>query len=203
MQQTNSKMKNNNLSHKLKELRTRHALSQEQLADAAQINLRTVERIEYGETEPRGDTLIRLANALNIKPDELIDWTEQEDNSFLVFCNLSALSFLAFPLFGIIVPLALWLFKKDKVKNLNRACKHLLNFQITWCITYYLPRVLLVAALIFHWRLGIRIDFTGATYLTFVSIAFYAINVIFILTNGYRTYKGKTEFYKPAIPFLR
>ena len=92
-------MKNNDLAKKIKELRTRKGFSQDELAETAQINLRTVQRIESGETEPRGDTLQRLAMALNVTSDELIDWAEREDNSFLVLLNLSALSFLFFPLF--------------------------------------------------------------------------------------------------------
>lgn len=45
-------MKNTELAQKIKELRTRKGLSQEKLAETAQINLRTVQRIEAGETEP-------------------------------------------------------------------------------------------------------------------------------------------------------
>lgn len=146
-------MKTSNLSQKLKELRLRKGFSQEQLADSAQINLRTVQRIEGGETEPRGDTLKRLANALNITPDELIDWAEHEDNNYLVFFNLSALSFIASPLLGVLLPLALWFLKKDKIKNLNTIGKRLLNFQITWCILYYLPHIFFTLMLIFHWEL--------------------------------------------------
>jgi len=46
--------------------------------------LRTIQRIEGGETEARGDTLQRLARALDVTPNELIDWTENEDKGFLV-----------------------------------------------------------------------------------------------------------------------
>jgi uncharacterized Tic20 family protein len=196
-------MKNMDLSQKLKELRARKGFSQEQLAYAAAINLRTVQRIESGETEPRGDTLKRLANALNITPDELIDWTEQEDNNYLVFYNLSAFSFLVFPLLGIIVPLALWFLKKDKIRNLNLVGKRLLNFQITWCIIYYLPAALFSAAMLFHWPLGGNVGFSGAWILTYFSLAFYGINILFIAVSAYRTYVGKTFVYGPAIPFLR
>ena len=58
----------------------------------------------------------RLALAFGVAPDELVDWVEQEDSSILVLLNLSALSYIAFPILGIVVPLAIWLLKKGKVK---------------------------------------------------------------------------------------
>jgi transcriptional regulator with XRE-family HTH domain len=197
-------MKNTTLSQKLKELRSQKGLSQEQLADSAQINLRTVQRIERGETEPRGDTLKRLAIALNITPDELIDWAEHEDNSYLVFFNLSALSFLAIPLMGIIVPLALWFLKKDKIKGLYQNGKFLLNFQITWCLAYYLPRAFFTFAIIFHWQMGsLNLGSNGVIIYTLLIFAFYGINIIYIGLSAYRSYRGRKVFYIPAIPFIR
>ena len=195
-------MKNIDLAKKIKELRVRKGFSQEQLAEAAQINLRTVQRIESGETEPRGDTLQRLASALNVTADELIDWAEQEDNGFLIFLNLSALSFIAFPLLGIIVPLTLWFLKKDKIKGLTQMGKSLLNFQITWCITTFIIYVAAMLGFIGHWFR--RSHFYGsAEAMILVVMVFYLANLLFILINSYRVNKGKAVFYKPAIRFLK
>src|SRR5690349_14196497 len=119
-------MKNTELAKKIKELRGRKGMSQEELAEKSQLSLRTVQRIEGGETEPRGDTLQRLASALGTTPDELIVWTENEDKGFLIVLNLSALSFIAFPILGIVVPLSLWMLKKDKIKYVNETGKKLL-----------------------------------------------------------------------------
>ena len=69
-------MKNFDLAKKIKELRSRKGYSQDDLAEYSQLSLRTIQRIENGETEPRGDTLKRLAKALNVTPDEMIDWAE-------------------------------------------------------------------------------------------------------------------------------
>ena len=198
-------MKNIDLAKKIKELRTRKGFSQDELAETAQINLRTVQRIEGGETEPRGDTLKRLANALTVTPDELIDWAEQEDKGVLIMLNLSALSFIAFPILGIIVPLALWFLKKEKIKNLNEMGKRLLNFQITWCMLIFLCYGLVIAGMIF----GIRIlrftilGFNDLELFVFMVPVLYVLNGIFIIINTYRSYKGKTVFYKPALRFLR
>ena len=53
-------MKNKNLSKKVKELRKRKGFSQEELAENSGLSLRTIQRIENGETEPTGETLKRI-----------------------------------------------------------------------------------------------------------------------------------------------
>ncbi|HMI03227.1 MAG TPA: helix-turn-helix domain-containing protein [Pedobacter sp.] len=200
-------MKNTELAQKIKDLRVRKGLSQEKLAEAAQINLRTIQRIEGGETEPRGDTLKRIANALDVTPDELIDWTEREDKGFLAFLNISALSFIAFPLLGIIVPLAIWILKKDKISHTNEIGKRLLNFQISWCLILFLSYVIFFFSLIFHIRIplpDISIMNLGRMELLILMVpVFYLINVVFIVVNSIRSYNGKRVFYHPSFRFLK
>jgi transcriptional regulator with XRE-family HTH domain len=45
------------VGQKIKEARKTKGFSQEELAERAKINLRTVQRIETNESEPRGTTL--------------------------------------------------------------------------------------------------------------------------------------------------
>jgi transcriptional regulator with XRE-family HTH domain len=200
-------MKNKELAQKIKELRVRKGFSQEQLAETAQINLRTVQRIEGGETEPRGDTLKRIANALQVTPDELIDWTEQEDNKFLACLNISALSFIAFPLLGIIIPLAIWILKKDKIRNTNEIGKRLLNFQISWCLTLFLGYAFVIFSKIFEIEIPFPnislLNFSGVELLLFMVPVLYLMNGVFIVVNSIRSYNGKNVFYKPAFRFLK
>jgi len=203
-----SKMKNIDLAKKIKELRSRKGMSQEELAEKSQLSLRTIQRIEGGETEARGDTLQRLSKALNVTPDELTDWTESEDRGFLAVLNLSALSFIAFPILGIVVPLALWMLKKDKIKYINETGKRLLNFQISWCILVMFFSIFPMIIQIFHiggsiFR-GFRIFNLGAieSFILMVPIL-YAVNLVFIIVNTIRSYNTRKVFYQPAIPFLR
>ncbi|WP_146035300.1 helix-turn-helix domain-containing protein, partial [Formosa algae] len=94
-------MNNQNLAIKIKDLRNRKGFSQEQLAEESKISLRTVQRIEKGESIPRGDTLIKLTQALGVTPDDLLEWTDIEDKGYLTLLNLSALTGLLFnPLLG-------------------------------------------------------------------------------------------------------
>ena len=66
-------MNKNLLGLRIKELRKRKGMSQEFLADESGLSLRTIQRIENGETNPTGESLKRLSNALNVNPDELIE----------------------------------------------------------------------------------------------------------------------------------
>jgi len=44
-------MKNHNLAEKLKDLRVKKGLSQEQLSEISKLSIRTTQRIENGETQ--------------------------------------------------------------------------------------------------------------------------------------------------------
>ena len=91
-------MKNNGSSSKVKELRKRKEFSQEELAEKSGLSVRTIQRIENGESDPTEESIKRISVALEVTPDELIDWKVQKDNSFLVIMSLSALSFFTLSL---------------------------------------------------------------------------------------------------------
>jgi transcriptional regulator with XRE-family HTH domain len=141
-------MGNNELAKKIKELRNRKGFSQEELSEKSGLSLRTIQRIENGETEPRGDSLKRLASTFHVSPDEIIDWQIIEDNSILIIMSLTQLSFIAFPILGVLVPLVIWISKKDKIKNVDKVGKAIINFQITWIVVFY--AIPLVWGLLFH-----------------------------------------------------
>ncbi|MBC7912951.1 MAG: helix-turn-helix domain-containing protein [Pyrinomonadaceae bacterium] len=194
-------MKNTELAKKIKELRTSKGLSQDELAQSCGLSLRTIQRIENGETEPRGDSLRRLAVALNTSPDELIDWSESEDNRFLAALNLSALSYIAFPILGIIIPLAIWILKKDKIKGLDYTGKKLLNFQISWSILLFTVYLIIFSSVFGSFRLARTLG--GMEGIVISIVGLYVFNGILIVINTIRSLQSKKVFYQPAIPFLR
>ena len=200
-------MKNKELALRIKELRNRKGFSQEELSEKTGLSLRTVQRIENGETEPRGDSLKRLAMAFDVLPDEIIDWTVQEDKGFLISLNLSALSFFLFPLLGIIVPLIIWISKKDKIRNVNEIAKEILNFQITWTMILFIGYISIIL------NAAIRMRTTGDLNPTVVTsmmmmyglllVVMYLYNLTMILINAVRINKDKKVFYTPKIRFIR
>ena len=191
-------MNKNHLATRLKELRNQKGMSQEVLADESGLSLRTIQRIENGETNPTGDTLKRLSNALNVNPDELIDWSIKEDKKYLIFLNLSALTFLFFPMLGILVPFILWSLKKGKIKNINKLGKDLINFEITWTILlFFIPFLLFLLS-----KIGLIESLTLYVIFTVIGIMYF-INLIFILLNTLSISNEKNVLYYPQIKFLR
>ena len=178
-------MKNKELALRIKELRNRKGFSQEELSEKSGLSLRTVQRIENGETEPRGDSLKRLAMAFDVSPDEIMDWTVQEDKGFLISLNLSALSFFLFPLLGIIVPLIIWISKKDKIRNVNEIAKEILNFQITWTMLLFIGYI----GVILNTAIGMRtlVDINPSVHPSVATLRVVNDTVItngMVLTNG-------------------
>jgi transcriptional regulator with XRE-family HTH domain len=57
---------------KLRRLRRQAALSQQELAERAEITQETISRLERGHHAARGSTLRRLAKALGVQPHELM-----------------------------------------------------------------------------------------------------------------------------------
>ena len=124
------------IGQKILEIRKRKGLSQEALSDLAKINLRTLQRIEKGETEPLGNTLKSLCNVLEINVEDILDYGKKEDNQFMLFFHLSVLSFILVPLGNIFIPMILWLTKRDKIADLNKQGITLLKFQIIWTLIF-------------------------------------------------------------------
>jgi transcriptional regulator with XRE-family HTH domain len=57
------------LSEYLKKLRLDNGFSQEELSEKSGLGLRTIQRLENGESSPRDDTLRLLTKALNVPQD--------------------------------------------------------------------------------------------------------------------------------------
>ncbi len=61
------------IGQSVKAKRVHRFMTQEQLAKAAGISPRQVVRIEQNEVEPRFATILKIANALETDPHELVD----------------------------------------------------------------------------------------------------------------------------------
>lgn len=200
-------MNEKKLSRKVKELRIRNGFSQEELADKSGLSLRTIQRIENGETEPQGNSLQCLAKTFNILPSELIEWAEKEDTTALQILNLSSLFFLVFPLLNILIPLIFWNSNKDKEAGINDVAKKVLNFQTTWTIAVFVLFIWAILSIQFKFR---TIEDISPTMIS-DPISFYLLlyilmgcyNAILILLNSFILRKGKNVRYFPQIKFLR
>lgn len=194
------------LGKRVKELRLSNGFSQEYLADETKLNLRTIQRIESGTTIPRGDTLSRLASTLKISPDELLDWSKQEDKGQLLLINLSGMSLILNPFLGLIIPLALWVSKRDKVLNADENGKELINFQISWLLLLSL----LIILGVFYCVTFLKMDAKGTinspiAALVFILILgfYYSYSIILIIKNTIKIQKDKPVRYSPSIRIIK
>ncbi|WP_414727653.1 DUF4870 domain-containing protein [Winogradskyella sp. UBA3174] len=171
-------------------------MSQELLVENSGLSLRTVHRIENGETQSAGDSIKRLSSALNVITNELIDWQIIEDNNVLLLFNLSQLGFIAFPLLGILIPFIIWTSKKDKIKDVDQVGKSILNFQISWTLLLFFMSIGIVIT--YKLELATNIFFAGIL-LTFS--AMYLMNFIVMIFNTLRYYNENLSNTNLHFPF--
>jgi len=200
-------MNNKNLAIKIKDLRNRKGFSQEQLSEESKLSLRTIQRIEKGESIPRGDTLIKLTQALGVTPDDLLEWTDIEDKGYLTLLNLSSISVLIQPLLGIIIPLVMWILKREKIKYVDDTGKKIISFQITWTLTLYVVVIIASKGTFIPINFNILNSFplliTDFSIIIAVILFLYLFNIVSIFLNMRRSQKGLKNKYFPAIPFLK
>lgn len=60
-------------SQKLRELRQRRVLSMRELEEASGVSYNTIWRLETGKTQAHPRTIRRIAKALNVDPEELVE----------------------------------------------------------------------------------------------------------------------------------
>jgi len=200
-------MKNKNLANNVRELRKRRGLSQEQLSENSKLSLRTIQRIEKGESIPRGDTLIKITQALQVTPDDLLEWTATEDRGYLILLNLSSISILFQPLLGIIIPLVMWILKREKIYLVEDTGKNLISFQITWVLILYIIMIIATQGVIIPINFNLLHSFfsliNNFSIIGMLIISLYVYNITLIFINVRRSQKGLRNKYIPAIPFLK
>lgn len=200
-------MRNNNLSTKIKELRKSKGFSQEDLAFKTGLSLRTIQRIENNETEPRGDSLKKISNVLGLSSNDVYELGFIEDSTVLKTINLSSLGFLIFPIMGIILPLIFWISNKNRIKHADKIGKSVLNFQITWCLIYFSALTIFALSLFFtaiHDWLSLK-ELTTFYWVSpaLIMLIMYSINLRTIFLNNKRIRKNVSVVYKPSIRFIK
>lgn len=189
----------NPVGTKIKEIRVKKGMSQEELATNSQVSLRTIQRIENNENEPRGKTLQLLCETLDINIEELLDYGKHEDRQFLGLFHLSIIIGILFGVGSILIPLILWMTKKDKINGLQRVGARTLNFQIWWLILMVIiPAIGFV--LIFNQGVpGIK----AMTSIMLIPIVMMIINAILAMIFAILNFRGKQITYPSIIPMIK
>jgi transcriptional regulator with XRE-family HTH domain len=142
------------LGEKLKNYRRISCLSQDGLAEASGISIRTIQRIEEGKSIGSAYTLNALAGTLNINSADLIiqeplnPLPDSHKIGHLKILNLSAIAVLLIPLANIILP-AFILWKNRDDEKIKKIGSQIVSFQILWTIgtlvmCFIIPIVLLL-----------------------------------------------------------
>lgn len=199
------------LYQKILAARKLKGFTQDQLADLSNVTVRTIQRIESGESTPRAYTLKAIATALDINFEELVA-NEKSNNSlsnspktstipnyedsihFLkVFC-LSCFSYLIIPFIHFLVPTHL--LKKSNEQNpiVIAFAKKMIRIQLYWNIILWL---LLFGTLAYNLTMA---AYFQKSYLLNYLVPFfvmYFINAIIITLNLVRLQKIDTLFKAP------
>ena len=183
--------------------RNQLGLTQEEVAAAANVTVRTIQRIESGESTPRKFTLKLIATALNIPFEDLntpvenlpitavetkqvagpvpqSSTTTDDDVNFLKLLCLSCFSYLLIPYVHLLIPVYLLKKRAAAKPAVLRFSRQVIQNQIAWVIA---------TTLIFLLVLGY--NFVQAAYLNkqypanylFVFFLMYFINAIAILRS--------------------
>ncbi|WP_196885206.1 DUF4870 domain-containing protein [Aureivirga sp. CE67] len=106
------------------------------------------------------------------------------DKNFAQIIHLSAFSGLIIPFGNIIVPLILWLFKRDQSFFINQHGKDVLNFQTSISIYYIIASIISVPFFVITFGLGyfLSLIMLGVSLLI---VAILVINASKKANNGY------------------
>jgi len=180
------------IGKKIAEIRRQKGLTQEEVSERARINLRTVQRIEKGETEARGNSLKGICEALAINIEDIVDYGKFEDKNYLMFLHLSVMSMAFIPFGNIFMPLILWLNKRDKIMEVQKQGANILNYQILWTVVS--NAVLITGAYL-------KIDHLGnGTAFIYAFFTLCIINFIYPLIIAVMINKGRVKNFYP-VPF--
>ncbi|MGN7784788.1 helix-turn-helix domain-containing protein [Niabella sp. 22666] len=185
------------MSKKIVLARKKQGLTQEELASLAQVTVRTIQRIESGESIPRSFTIKALARALETNFEELTDETQNEggqnqpelprissdpenEKHFLQTLCLSCFSYLVIPFVHFLIPI--YLLKKHNHSHRETLVmgRTIIRQQIYWIITLHALMLLTLG-----YNLLVAAYFNKAYLISYLLPFFtmYLLNAFVIMVN--------------------
>lgn len=182
--------------------RKQKGLTQEQLAELTNVTVRTIQRIETGNSVPRAYTLKALATVLDIDlsdlltnsktgvstPESIVNADElEESRNFLRLLCLSCFSYLIIPFLHFLIPRHLLRKSNEQNPVVIALARKIILMQIYWLVSLHL---LLFCTLVYNFIVaGYYQIATPINYLVPV-FAMYLINAIIIVVNLIRLPKS-------------
>jgi len=144
------------LDKKVVALRNNKGLTQEELAELTQVSVRTIQRIESGQTIPRNFTVKAIAKSLEVPYESLLcdapdpkifaedDIAKEDKLHFLnIFC-LSCFSFLLIPYVHFLIPSYLARKRSECNTKIIMFTSKMIRIQIQWVIATNLAFILVM-----------------------------------------------------------
>jgi len=179
--------------------------TQEELANLSNVTLRTIQRIEKGETVPREFTLKSIADALDKQVSDLMvadaensGLTDAEANSFLISMNLLCLTYLIVPYGNLFIPWLVWAKKRSQSKEIETIGKRIIAHQFLWMAIMSVALLLGTFFQIIAIKQGYSLSYGVLPIFLFIHLT----NIPFILLTARRLKNGDHNIYRLTTFFI-
>ncbi len=180
------------VAERLKYHRKSKGFSQEELSQQTNVTVRTIQRIEKAEVNPHLNTIKLLAAALDIEVNELLPLENPKEETlkkkWLLLLHATPLLGIFIPLGNVLIPLFIWIHKREDNPIYNEHGVKVINFQIT----VFLIAVLSFISLVTIEKWGFFIFISAVP----ICIAIMLFNIVYVLQK-------EKSYYPLSIPFLR
>jgi len=203
-------MDKSSIARKIIHFRKLKGITQENLAEITGLNVRTIQRIESGEVDPRLYTLKSIADALGVNLEELLPEPTQHELNQLAILHITPLGFFLFPVIGnVLLPFIFWMLKREEINGINKHGKDILNGQLTYSILmsilFFLHMVVIfLPVLLPTWHFSYEVYKFFPVYAFGVMVLCATLFGILPGINAMRVYHGKDPWrYMLKINFFK
>ncbi|EDP70019.1 transciptional regulator [Flavobacteriales bacterium ALC-1] len=183
----------------IKNIREQNGYTQAELAKQTGLSLRTIQRLESSNKEPKGYTLKMLSEVFDMEPLLLqekfqnIEKSQNSEKTSIQLLNLSILSFIGIPFGNLIFPFILWR-KNRKSKLVDEVGRRIINFQIIWWIIFSM--LLCISPFIS------RKFLSNTQIILYVLFVGYAFNVVIVFITAMKLRRNDFNFLKTSLRLL-
>jgi uncharacterized Tic20 family protein len=196
-------MDKSSIAKKIAHFRKLKGITQEMLSEVTGLNVRTIQRIESGEVDPRLYTLKAIADALEVNLEELLPEPTQHELNQIAILHITPAGFFLFPVVGnVMLPFIFWMLRREEINGINKHGKDILNGQLTYSIVmsvfFALYMVLIFSPFFFPGsELPFKILMRAPSYMLGAMALSVVVFGIFPAINSFRVYNGKEAWRYP------
>ncbi|MFD2566382.1 DUF4870 domain-containing protein [Pseudotenacibaculum haliotis] len=180
------------LSENLVYQRKLKGYTQEDLSEKTTVGVRTIQRIEKGETQPHLQTIKLLAAGLDIEVNDLLPLNNPNEETikkkWMLLLHASPFFGFIIPFASILFPLFLWIHKSNDNKIYDEHGRAIVNFHCSIMLYF------VVSLLLFFPFPGYNFFLTGFVVL---------FSIVFSIRNISSALNSTTFYYPLSISFLK